>query len=73
MKLEIIEMWIWLEHKHFNVTLTSCHLDPDISCVLLSSYNNIICQLQGNEDTLIHSQYLESQIYLKVPKRTQGQ
>ena len=39
-------MWIWLEQKHLNVIQTSCCLDPDVSCVLLSDYDNIIYELQ---------------------------
>lgn len=69
MKLEIIWVWIWLEQKHLNVTQTSCYLDPDVSCVLLSDSDNIIYELQGNEDAFIHSQLFGILDYLESPRR----
>lgn len=62
-------MWIWLEQKHLNVIQTSCCLDPDVSCVLLSDYDNIIYELQGIEDAFIHFQLFGILDYLESPRK----
>lgn len=49
-----------LEQKHLNVIQTSCCLDPDVSCVLLSDYDNIIYDYKGLAVPSFTFSYLES-------------
>ena len=51
------------------VTQANCYLDPDVSYIFLSDYDNITYELQGNEDAFIHPQLCGVLDYLESPRK----